>query len=444
MGAIQQVLISEGVFSPIRDISWDVVWQASAATTGNVADGATVQNWTDARGQAKVLTQGTAADRPIYRAAAAVLGNQPAIQGDAVSKFLSWTRGAGISDPFSVVMVGAHPVVNSGFQVLLSDPTVAHAFSYEEAVIRFSQLCFLNNLSTDNVNFGWLQKDTIGHVFSIVANGTSSKYGRDGLTRVLELGASALGGILTHCLNGGSLFSSGHVAFIGVYSGDITADANYKNLLRSLSTTYALAIPSRNVMVCDGDSRTWCLDFGNVGNRMDLVWPTLAGLACTNVSLTCEDIGIPSQTMATQNGRGAVYVDAPKAAADIGQGWYYFNWGGVNDLAAGTSAAALYALATTNLQDRRAAGFRGVGIGTIPAAATVTGGNETARVAYNALVIGNAAGYDLVVDFAGNAALDYHNATGDVAADNIHWTIQGCQTIATQFGAAISATWGLN
>lgn len=102
---------------------------------------------------------------------------------------------------------------------------------------------------------------------------------------------------------------------------------------------------------------------------------------------------------------------------------------GTNDLGTGARAQALYySTATPFVQAGQAAGYYVVLSTILPRSDSAwSTTKEAERHAYNNLVRGNAAGADLVADFAANAQIGDGTDTGDTTlyADRLHLTIKG-------------------
>lgn len=107
---------------------------------------------------------------------------------------------------------------------------------------------------------------------------------------------------------------------------------------------------------------------------------------------------------------------------------YYVLWAGTNDLTDGASAADTYASLTSTIQAAKAAGFA-VRVLTMIKRGT-SGPLETKRQAYNALIVANTAGADVVIDVGALAEFqDVTNATY-YQPDQTHITAAGATVIA--------------
>lgn len=119
--------------------------------------------------------------------------------------------------------------------------------------------------------------------------------------------------------------------------------------------------------------------------------------------------------------------------------------GGTTDYALGRSGAQVYADESTIAAAARAAGFNYIIGTTTTASVSITGGNETARVAGNALLTNSAAllanggQFNAVVDFAGSTSL----ATDITNNDGTHPTVVGAGIMAGLMRTAILTLLGL-
>lgn len=117
----------------------------------------------------------------------------------------------------------------------------------------------------------------------------------------------------------------------------------------------------------------------------------------------------------------------------------YIQLGGTTSYALGVSGASVYASEGDCAAAARAAGADYV-IGTTTTPSTqITGGNETKRLAGNALVLADASGYfDAVVDLAGHADLDDSSDT-NFYVDGTHLAPGGITLVASLIGTALDA-----
>jgi lysophospholipase L1-like esterase len=103
-------------------------------------------------------------------------------------------------------------------------------------------------------------------------------------------------------------------------------------------------------------------------------------------------------------------------------------WGGTNDIADGRSPVDIYADITSYVNARKAVGFKVVIFTIIPR----TTGSDADRLTLNGLILGNAAGADLVYDPCADTHFDSQAdvADGAIYADATHLTTAGYGVIA--------------
>lgn len=143
-------------------------------------------------------------------------------------------------------------------------------------------------------------------------------------------------------------------------------------------------ISDAGALVTDGDSIT--------AGTGDTPYP---GLLSVPATWSVSNVAISGQILAVAFPAATTVVDPlfnrrPRA----------FNicivWLGTNDIEAGTTPAATYALLTQYIQARKAVGWK-----VITATMLSRKNIETQKNQYNTLVLANTAGADLVVDFTG-------------------------------------------
>lgn len=212
------------------------------------------------------------------------------------------------------------------------------------------------------------------------------------------------------------------LVFAGITTND--DDTNIQAFLKDTYRTTRLA-------VFDGDSLT--SGFG-VAAGSDYPAQTIPLLVSQDWAKV--NFGAGSKTLATMVSSAAVDIDT---IIDSG----YTNafvclLGGINDLALGASAASVYANLQSYWSSRRAAGYEVVAFTILPASA-VSGGNETARLAVNALIRGDATKYDALADIAADARLQNTADLTYFQADGVHPTAAGAAVMADIAAAAINS-----
>lgn len=218
----------------------------------------------------------------------------------------------------------------------------------------------------------------------------------------------------------GYTFLSGSADGTGVQIDSISSDDG--TATPPLGYTYALA--------ADGDSLI--TDRFRLGS--ETVVQQLAKMLGTRVA---PNYAIPGRTAATMVTEGAAKVDAHFASMAAYTNRIAYTNQGANDLANGVSAATTFASAQQWHTDRRAAGWITVGC-TVIKNSLITGGNETARVAFNTLAKASPNYCDIFVDLDALAAFqDKSNLS--VYIDGAHLTEAGAGIVAAAVAAAILA-----
>jgi hypothetical protein len=159
--------------------------------------------------------------------------------------------------------------------------------------------------------------------------------------------------------------------------------------------------------------------------------------------LMCDDLGYPTPYVPAIAGApwerlGTVaQMHRRTPYAHAGLSTFYIMLGGQTDLVglgallSPASGATTYSRMTTMAGQCRTAGYEFMIGCTIPPAASITGGAETERVAYNALVIANGAStFDAIVDIDNTPGLDDNTNLTYYMVDEIHWTQAGHQLAA--------------
>jgi lysophospholipase L1-like esterase len=210
-------------------------------------------------------------------------------------------------------------------------------------------------------------------------------------------GALANSTLYLFCRNNVSNFGAGRMQHLAIFDNlDATKIRNH----------YLSAFPAgyRYAYVCDGDSITAGL---NLAAGLD--FPTLAAFTLNTGKI--YNFGVSGQRVDQMNADAAAQIDVLYAGTSTHTKRIAFLHGGINDCAAGDSAATLQGEIQTWWEARRAAGWL-VGASTILPASSVVGANETTRVAVNTWISANWSTYcDFFVDF--NASSGSISLQGD-------------------------------
>lgn len=178
--------------------------------------------------------QFTAANQPAYRAtAAAALNSKPTIQGDGVNDYLGMNSGPyRLAQPYTVVVIesgsasGKAPVdvrlSSTGWSFYRNG---SDYWSYAGSVLATSG-----------------GADNGGHLMRFLANGASSKIAEN--ETVLVTGNAGTGGAdqLSICGSELNFNTSAYIAFVGLFSGDVTADPEWASFKAWAASHYGITI----------------------------------------------------------------------------------------------------------------------------------------------------------------------------------------------------------
>lgn len=185
------------------------------------------------------------------------------------------------------------------------------------------------------------------------------------------------------------------------------------------------------VVICDGNSLTYGYESSNPATKS---YPAVLATLLP-VGWSVQNTGVGGQTTEGMIARAASAVDSLYNSARPQN--IVVAWEGINSLAnTADTAAQAYASMTDYIKARKSVGFKVVLCTTIKWG-TATAVKETARQAYNALVLANTAGADRVVDLASEAKFsDPTNATY-FNGDSIHLTDAGYAAVAGYLAACL-------
>ena len=216
--------------------------------------------------------------------------------------------------------------------------------------------------------------------------------------------------------------------------------ADRRRLERYLATTYGLAIATRPLVQCVGDSLTYGT---GSSNRATLSYPAQLATALGS-SVDVSNLGVfgralgPASTSSTM-----LNVEATQELARV-SGCRPANvivlFAASNDIREGRSAAACWADVQTYCAAARAAGSKVVLCTTITRGDDFSAGVESVRVAFNALVRAGAASIcDALVDLDGDARLQNSANLTYFDPDTVHLTDAGFAVVASLVAPAVSA-----
>lgn len=412
-------------------INWhSLYWAEDPAWTPPAEFGA-VTSWRDMSGNGRTLTQATAARQPGYWPTTAVLNNKPAVQFPGL--LLSDTFTA-VAQPLTILFVGQmyHPKFAAG---------TSAGIGFDSAIASRVTLAAWSTSSNGRLRgFAGTLLGNTRHFEPVVA-----RFKAHGASSALQVGTAAAqtgaGGSATltrialgqreDWLNGLTFTNYGMAAMVGVYSGDITAEAQWDQFMVDLIDHYQLAAP-RALIICDGDSRTEGIEAGPElhGNT----YPAHLTRHLTD-PVTVVNVGISGQTVAAMTADVA-YNDALYDASLPAN--VVVMAGGINDCNQAASAATLQSRIETYCAARRSAGFDVVAC-TIPPAVSVTGSEETVRTTVNTWMRANWATWsDVLVDLAADSRLDDTSDTTYFDSDGVHFSAEGHSVIAELVASALA------
>lgn len=236
------------VFSPIANMAtqWSYAWWANDPAWTRPADGAAVASWSGAVG-GQAAANATGASQPLYRAAPAAMNYQPCIEFDGTDDFLQTASITTGGDPYTVIWIG---------RFLNAAPAAAmvpvSAWGSTGASCRFI------NRNASNAYQGKWPTSRTGTLVSADLNphmaraqiGTTDAARIDETSTALsgDPGAATIAGTVVFGADVSSStaaaapFAPVQLAFVGIYPGDITADASWTRFKAWAGATYGLTI----------------------------------------------------------------------------------------------------------------------------------------------------------------------------------------------------------
>lgn len=229
-------------FNPLTAIGWHTAFWASDPGWSNPGAGGSVSTWRDGTNNGRNATQATGSKQPTWRAATTALGSRPTVQGDG-GDYLETASFTAINSPVSAVVIAAMTSTAAG-QSLIDGPV---ATANNRVVI---------GITTGPVWLGYAGSvlsggtaDTNGHLFRVYATDTGSGDALSVDGAATASGNAGTTGIPWDTIDlfanggaGGTGFASAHIAFAGVYVGDVTAHAQWAAFKAWANTFYRLAV----------------------------------------------------------------------------------------------------------------------------------------------------------------------------------------------------------
>lgn len=217
-------------FNPITQVSaLHAAWAEDPSWT-NPGDGNAVSSWRDGGSNGTDFTN-TGSARPLFRSSTAALNSKPTIQFDGTDDYLRGSNPAQ-AQPYKIIVVWQYVSVTSGR--IVGTAGGAGGINTQGAAWRINA----------GVSLSGGTPNTSPHVMRATFDGASSQFWLDG-TSVMS-GNAGTNQIVTPQLTLGasgdatpSTFGTGHMAFVGVYTG-ATSDVALAALAADLKTHYGI------------------------------------------------------------------------------------------------------------------------------------------------------------------------------------------------------------
>lgn len=221
-------------YSPFTDITWHSAFWASDPDW--VATGA-VSSWRNAGTLGTAATQGTGSKQPTFRSSTAAFNNRSTVEFDATDDELTTGAFTGIARPYSLVVVGSISTTSGHRSMLYTNSTNAAPFTNVGRSGTFTNFVLYHNTPLTGP-----APDTNPHLH----------VGRVDATGRYDVDASTSTGSITDTTQATNLFmnsnadggnwAGGHRAFVGLYAGDIFADAAYPDFKKWVAAFYGITV----------------------------------------------------------------------------------------------------------------------------------------------------------------------------------------------------------
>ena len=224
-------------FNPLQAITWEAAYWASDPLWANPGDGNKVSSWRDGSGKARNLSEGTDARRPVYKANHPDLNNQAAVEFTKadVHRLVSGTFTVSQPNTWVVVFRFTGVTNNNDFMRLVDNNGVGGGRQLIGGWTSTQFVAFAGSVVTFN-----RAPDNDPSVVLFYASGSSSWIE---VNRVrsgnLAAGANNVGSIRVGS-DGVNAHLSAAVAFVGLYSGDVTTDRQWLAFMAWATSTYAI------------------------------------------------------------------------------------------------------------------------------------------------------------------------------------------------------------
>lgn len=417
-------IVASGVapFNPLAStygITWHSLLWAEDPNWTPPSNLAGVSSWTDNQGS-HTVSQATSSKQPFYLNRCANLNGKPAVYFPGLLTSSTFTD---LAQTYSVIYVGQISNPTRTNSPIASDAkTTSRVLIFQDGTASRKETGFAGGLiagSTYHYDPQLYRFKGAGASSALAVGSSTVASGNAGTN---SLGQIALGNRADWSGSGDgttgvvALGNYGPCYLFGIVASDVTAASGWAQFVTDVQSYLGVG-GTKNLVVCDGDSRTLGLGTSLARN---VPWPAQVDNTLSSPA-TVVNLGVGAQTVDAMNTDAATQVDALYSAS------YTKNVvvcaGGINDCLTET-AATIETRLSTYVADRQTAGFDVV-ICTMPPASSVTGGDETVRTTVNSWITAGSSGADVVVDLAADSRLSDTGDTTYFASDAIHFTTTG-------------------
>jgi hypothetical protein len=238
VGATKVWPVGGGAFDPFG-VGWHCAAWADDPNWTNPGDGNAVDSWLDGTGNGRTPVQASGSLQPVFRAAVADLNGHAAVQFDGADDWLASAPFTSQANP-TLVWIGTADGPGLGGNPRLVDCT-ADAAPYTSLFIRSGSTKWATYsggffLSTEDYN------DPGAHAIRLrTTSGVGSTINVDGIDSpytALDSDVAVRFGISLS----GSSAAAMHVAFAGIYIGDVTTDPGWPAFVAGVADYYGLTI----------------------------------------------------------------------------------------------------------------------------------------------------------------------------------------------------------
>lgn len=220
--------------NPIGLATWQAVYWADSTAWSNPGDAQLCSTWSDLSGNAYDLTA-AGTQRPTFYKASSDVGGRAGLTFAAASstRLQSASFGAALTQPYTLIVVGN---TNGAVMQLIDGKTAGG-----RATIRSNTTNWICVAGGSNASAGTY--GTTKHLFMGVFNGASTKMYIDGTAgSAASGGTNTYDGVTLGMTYAGANFLTGTIGFVGVYSGDFAAHANYALFKQWVSAFYGITV----------------------------------------------------------------------------------------------------------------------------------------------------------------------------------------------------------